>query len=162
MKKEVWTLALGVALLPALWAVFAPYIGIETGAVTLICAGIYVANGNKVSDGIKISIGFLLGDLWAVLALEIMKLLPFNQDFTLFITLFVLGGVIVIISSLLPKFIYCPAWLSGFAIGLTIMAPKGIEAIGTYPVQIGVAMLMGVWYAGWGIDKFQRLLMNKK
>lgn len=161
MKKEVWTLALGIALLPPLWAVLAPHIGVQTGAVALICAGVYVANGNQAADGIKISTGFLLGDLWAVAALEIMKLMQFNEDLELFITLFVLGGLAVLISSALPKLIFCPSWLCGWAIGLTIMAPMGITCIGTYPIQIGVAMLAGVWYVGWGVDKFQHLLMKK-
>lgn len=162
MKKEVWTLALGIALLPPIWAVLAPYIGVQTGAVALICAGVYVANGNKGSDGIKISVGFLLGDCWAVLALAIMKWLPVNPDLSLFVTLFVLGGAAVLISSRLPGIIYCPSWLCGWAVGLTIMAPKGMDAIGTLPVQIGTAMLVGVWYVGWGVDQFQRLLLRKK
>ncbi|HBF1431441.1 TPA: DUF1097 domain-containing protein, partial [Clostridioides difficile] len=46
-KKEILTLSMGIALLPPLWAVLAPYIGIKTGAVALICAGLYVTNGNK-------------------------------------------------------------------------------------------------------------------
>ena len=67
------TLAFGIALMPPVWAVLSPYIGVSTGAVALICAGLYVANGNKRKDAVKISIGFLLGDLWAVLAVMIME-----------------------------------------------------------------------------------------
>lgn len=161
MKKDVWALALGVALFPPLWAVFSPYIGVQTGAVALICAAVYVANGNKVADGIKISIGFLLGDIWAVLALMLMSLLTFNHNLSLFLILFVLGGLVVLLSSLLPKFIYCPSWLCGFAIGLCVMAHMGFHSIGTYPIQIGISMLAGVWYTGWGIDRFHRILLRK-
>ena len=50
------TLALGIALLPPIWAVLSPYAGITTGAVALICAGLYVTNGNKVS-GVLTSMG---------------------------------------------------------------------------------------------------------
>lgn len=57
-KKEILTLSMGIALLPPLWAVLAPYIGIKTGAVALICAGLYVTNGNKQKDGLKIMFGF--------------------------------------------------------------------------------------------------------
>ena len=41
MKRhtDTWTLALCIALLPPLWAVAAPYLGVTTGAVALICAG---------------------------------------------------------------------------------------------------------------------------
>ena len=46
-KKEILTLALGIALLPPLWAIFAPYIGVTTGAVALICAGLYVQTGTR-------------------------------------------------------------------------------------------------------------------
>ena len=96
-----------------IWAVIAPNINVSTGAVALICAGLYVTNGNKSSDAVKISIGFLLGDFWAVFALKIMDVMNFNADMELFITLFVLGGLAVLISACLPKWIFTPAWLCG-------------------------------------------------
>ena len=65
---ETLTLAFCIALFPPIWAVIAPNINVSTGAVALICAGLYVTNGNKSSDAVKISIGFLLGDFWAVFA----------------------------------------------------------------------------------------------
>lgn len=46
-KLNILTLAFGIALLPPIWAVLSPYAGITTGAVALICAGLYVTNGNK-------------------------------------------------------------------------------------------------------------------
>ena len=78
LNTEVWTLALGIALFPPLWAVIAPYFKVSTGAVALICAGLYVANGNKRQDAVKISVGFLLGDFWGVTALKIMDVMKFN------------------------------------------------------------------------------------
>lgn len=156
--KSILSLAFGIALLPPIWAVLAPHFGITTGAVALICAGIYVTNGNRIKDGLRISIGFLLGDIWAVIALYIMKLLPLSEELELFITLFVLGAMAVIISSAVPKLIHTPSWLCGWAIGLTVMSPVGIENIGSLPLQIGAAMLVGVWYVGAGVDAFSRLL----
>lgn len=156
--KSILALAFGIALLPPIWAVLAPHFGITTGAVALICAGIYVTNGNKIKDGLKISLGFICGDIWAVAALYIMKLLPLNEELELFITLFVLGAMAVIISSLVPKVIHTPSWLCGWAIGLTIMSPVGVDSIGSLPIQIGVAMLFGVWYVGAGVDAFSKLL----
>ena len=47
----------------------------------------------------------------------------FNPDAELYLTLFVMGGLAVIIGSVFEKFIFVPAWLCGWAIGLTIMAP---------------------------------------
>lgn len=40
-RRNMWSLALGVALLPPIWAVLAPHLGVTTGAVALICAGVY-------------------------------------------------------------------------------------------------------------------------
>ena len=156
LNVNVWTTALGIALFPPIWAVLAPKIGVQTGAVALICAGLYVANGNKSSDAVKISIGFLLGDFWACLALKIMDLMQFNESLELFCTLFVLGGLAVIISAIFDKVIFCPAWLCGWAIGLTILSPMGLANIGTTPIQIGAAMLAGVWYVGVFVDFVQK------
>lgn len=165
LNADVWTLALGIALFPPLWAVAAPYLKVSTGAVALICAGLYVANGNKREDAVKISIGFLLGDIWAVIALKIMDLLKLNENIELFATLFVLGGLAVLISALISNYIFCPAWLCGWAIGLTILSPAGWQNIGTVPIQIGVAMLVGVWYVGVFVDIVQKRILrflNKK
>ncbi|WP_023162074.1 DUF1097 domain-containing protein [Clostridium autoethanogenum] len=106
LKRGVFILAFCIALFPPIWAVLAPYVGVTTGAVALICAGLYVTNGNKASDAVKISFGFLMGDFWAAFALFIMNYLPFNKDINLFITLFILGGLGVIISALLERWVF--------------------------------------------------------
>ena len=154
------TLALGIALLPPIWAVLAPVIGVTVGAVALICAGVYVSNGNKKEDALKIAIGFLLGDIWAVIAIFVMEKLTFNPNVELYCTLFVMGGLAVIIGETLHKIIFTPAWLCGWAIGLTIMGPMKIAEIGSLPIQIGAAMLAGVFYVGVGVDAFQKLLLR--
>lgn len=159
-RLNTLTLAFGIALMPPLWAVISPYFGVTTGAVALICAGLYVANGNQIKNALPISLGFLMGDIWAVTALKTMDIMQFNADAELYVTLFVLGALAVIIGTLLEKFIFVPSWLCGWAIGLTIMAPVGIEEIETLPVQIGVAMLAGVWYVGVGVDLFQKFLLK--
>ena len=155
------TLALGIALLPPIWAVLSSHIGVCTGAVALICAGLFVANGNKRRDAFRIAVGFLLGDLWAFIAVHIMAALPFNPDVELYCTLFVLGGLAVLIGETLPRYIFTPSWLCGWAIGLTIMGPLDVAEIGTLPVQIGAAMLAGVIYVGIGVDAFQQFLIRK-
>ncbi len=158
--KNKLTLALGIALLPPIWAVLSPYIGVTTGAVALICAGVYVANGNKVSDALKIAIGFLLGDAWAVIAIFVMEKMSLNPNLELFLTLCVMGGLAVLIGESVPRFIYTPSWLCGWAIGLTIMGPMAIAEIGTLPLQIGAAMIAGVVYVGIGVDAFQKKLLK--
>lgn len=155
------TLSFGIALLPPIWAVLAPVIGVSTGAVALICAGLYVTNGNKREDAFKISAGFLLGDLWAVIAVAVMEKLTWNPNVELYLTLFVMGGLAVIIGESFGKYIFTPSWLCGWAIGLTIMGPMSLNEIGMLPIQIGVAMIAGVVYVGIGVDAFQKFLVNK-
>ncbi len=162
--KEKWinvfTLAFTVALLPPIWAVLSPYIGVTVGAVALICAGLYACLGNDIKKAISVSMGFVLGDVWAVVALQIMAHSPLNPNLTLYLTLFVLGGLAVIIGSIGEKVIFVPAWLAGWAIGLTIMGPMDIKLIGSMVPQIAVAMLAGVWYVGVVGDLFQKLLIK--
>ena len=160
-KINMLTLAFGIALLPPIWAVLAPVIGVSTGAVALICAGLYVTNGNKREDAFKISAGFLLGDLWAVIAVAVMEKLTWNPNVELYLTLFVMGGLAVIIGESFGKYIFTPSWLCGWAIGLTIMGPMSLNELGMLPIQIGVAMIAGVVYVGIGVDAFQKFLVNK-
>ena len=162
--KEKWinvfTLAFTVALLPPIWAVLSPYIGVTVGAVALICAGLFACLGNDIKKAIPVSMGFVLGDVWAVVALQIMAHSSLNPNLTLYLTLFVLGGLAVILGSIGEKVIFVPAWLAGWAIGLTIMGPMDIKLIGSMVPQIAVAMLAGVWYVGVVGDLFQKLLIK--
>lgn len=160
-KINMLTLAFGIAFMPPIWAVLAPFIGVSTGAVALICAGLFVANGNKRQDTVKICIGFLLGDLWAWIAVRVMETLQWNPNVELYLTLFIMGGLAVIIGETFAKVIFTPSWLCGWAIGLTIMGPVKADQIGSLPVQIGVAMLVGVIYVGVGVDAFQRFLAGR-
>lgn len=154
------TLALGIALLPPLWAVFAPYIGVNTGAVALICAGVYVAFGNKPNSILMMCIGFLCGNVWSVIAMKLMEVLTLPVSLRLFVILFVLGGIAVIIGDRFSKYIFLPAWLCGWAIGMTILSQYSFDQFGTLPLQIAVSMVVGVVYVGYGVDKFQKLLLK--
>lgn len=161
-KKQMLVTALGIAVLPPLWAVAAPYAGVKTGAAALICAGVYAANGNKREDGLKIMAGFWCGDLWAVLALKTMMLLNWNENLELFFILAVFGALAVILASLLERFLFLPAWLCGWAIGLSLMTPESLSTDKTLPIQIGAAMAVGVWYVGAGVEWFTALLIGRK
>lgn len=162
--KEKWinalTLAFTVALLPPIWAVLSPYIGVTVGAVALICAGLFACLGNNIKKAIPVSLGFLLGDVWAVIALTVMAHSTLNPNITLYLTLFVMGGLAVILGTIGEKAIFVPAWLAGWAIGLTIMGPMDIAAVGSMPLQIAAAMLAGVWYVGVVGDLFQKMLIK--
>lgn len=127
----------------------------------MICAGLFVASGNRRQDTIKISIGFLLGDLWAYIAVRVMETQQWNPNVELYITLFVMGGLAVIIGETFSRMIFTPSWLCGWIIGLTIIGPMKVNEIGTLPIRIGVAMLAGVIYVGVGADAFQGMLVRR-
>ena len=120
-RKETLTLALLIAVMPPAWAVISPYLGNSVGPVALICAGIYATNGNKFRDAHKIALGYLAGDIWALIAFEIMAHTPINPDLTLFLTLAVFGFILVVISNKFSNIIHMPSWLTGWAIGMLTM-----------------------------------------
>lgn len=164
-RKDILSLAFLVALLPPVWAVLAPHLNISVGPTALICAGIYGANGNKFSDALKISLGYLAGDLWALLSAVITtssaadKLGP---SLLLFLTLFVLGFLAVVIAANLPKLFFLPAWLSGWAIGMLTNTLSHGTSLLSLTIQTGAAMLVGVFYVGALVDKLQKLMAGKQ
>lgn len=111
--------------------------------------------------GLKIMFGFWCGDLWAVLAILIMGYMNFNQNLELFLTLSILGFFAVVIASLFEKIIFLPSWLCGWAIGLTIMTGENIINLQDICIQIAVAMAVGVWYVGAGVDLFTIYILSK-
>ena len=157
-RKETLTLALLIALMPPAWAVISPYLGNTVGPVALICAGIYATNGNKFRDAHKIALGYLAGDIWALIAFEIMAHTPLNPDLTLFLTLAVFGFILVVISNKFSNIVHMPSWLTGWAIGMLTMNLDKTTPIMSLTVQIAVAMLVGVYYVGALLDKVHRIL----
>lgn len=157
---NVFTLAFTVAFLPPFWAVASTYVGVSVGAVALICAGLFAVLGNDIKMAVPVSLGFICGDVWAVIATKVMAASNLGPNLTVYLTLFVLGGCAVIIGSIFEKWIFVPAWLCGWAIGLTIMGPMDASALGSMPFQIGAAMLAGVWYVGVVGDLFQKFLIK--
>ena len=156
-RKETLTLALLIAVMPPAWAVISPYLGNTVGPVALICAGIYATNGNKFKDAHKIALGYLAGDIWALIAFEIMAHTPLNPDLTLFLTLAVFGFILVIISNKFSNIIHMPSWLTGWAIGMLTMNLDKTTPVMSLTVQIAVAMLVGVYYVGALLDKVHRI-----
>lgn len=157
-RKEILTLALLIAVLPPAWAVASPYLGNSVGPVALIAAGIYAANGNKWEDAHKIALGYLAGDIWALAATMVMARTPLDPDVTLFAVLAVLGFMAVVISQKLPSLFYMPSWLAGWAIGMLAMNLDKTTPLMSLTVQIGAAMLVGVYYIGALVDRLHRLM----
>ena len=106
-------------------------------------------------------IGFWCGDLWALLALKLMNIINLNPDLELFVILAILGFLAVVIGSVLEKIIFLPAWLCGWAIGLTIMSSMDVSNLYGIFIQIAAAMAVGVWYVGAGVDLFSRCILRK-
>ena len=157
-KKETLTLALLIAVMPPAWAVLSPYLGNTVGPIALICAGIYGRNGNKFVDAHKIALGYLAGDIWALIAFEIMAHTPINPDLTLFLTLAVFGFILIVISTRFANIIHMPSWLTGWAIGMLAMNLDKVTPLMSLTAQIGAAMLVGVYYVGALIDKIHRII----
>lgn len=158
-KKEIVTLALLIGIMPPIWAVASPYMGNSVGPIALICAGIYGTNGNKFEDAHKIAFGYLLGDIWSLIATVAMRNnQTINPDLLLFLLLFVLGFMVVIISSKFPGIIHMPSWLAGWAIGMLTMNLDVTTPLPSLTVQIGIAMLVGVYYVGALLDKVHRVI----
>lgn len=139
-KMEVISLALGVAL---------------------VCAGVFVAAGNKANNSFKISLGFIMGLIWGIIASYIIQNSANYKDITIFFTLFVFGGGAVVISStILKKYVYLPAWLSGWAITLGILGDNHISEWGMLIISIGISMIIGVFYVGGGVLRFQQFILR--
>ena len=90
----------------------------------------------------------------------IMEKLQWHPMLELFLTLFFMGGIAVLIGETLGRFIFTPAWLCGWAIGLTIMGALPVAELGSLPWQIAAAMLAGVFYVGICVDLFQKWLLK--
>lgn len=157
-RKEILSLALLIAIMPPIWAVASPYLGNSVGPIALIAAGIYAANGNKWEDAHKIALGYLAGDIWALIVTAAMAVTPFNADATLFALLAVMGFLVVVISQKLPSLFHMPSWLAGWAIGMLTMNLDKTTPVVNLTVQIGIAMLVGVYYIGALVDKVHRLI----
>lgn len=156
-KKEILTLAVLIAVLPPAWAVASPYLGVSVGPIALIAAGIYGTNGNKFEDAHKIALGYLAGDIWALISALVMANSPFNADLTLFCTLAVMGFMVVVMSCSFPHIIHMPSWLAGWAIGMLTMNLDKTTPLLSLTVQIAVAMLVGVYYVGALLDKIHKI-----
>ena len=114
----------------------------------------------QFKDALKISIGYLLGDLWALVASMAMSVNFLNMNIRLFLVLFVLGFIVVVVSNAVPKFIYMPSWLAGWAIGMLTMNLDTTTPRLSLTVQIAAAMLVGVYYVGALMDKIHRVINN--
>lgn len=153
---DVLPTAIGVALLPPIWATVSASFGITFGWVSLACAGMYFVIGDPVKSGIKTSVSFLMGCLWGLVATLVINWLPINKIISLFAVLCVLGFVAVICSEIvLKKKAVLSAWLGSWAIALGVFGQSEPSQFGTILIKLIIAMLVGVWYIGLFNRNFQ-------
>ncbi|MDS0524196.1 DUF1097 domain-containing protein [Clostridium sp. SHJSY1] len=157
--------AIGIALLPPAWAVLSSLCGIEFGWIALACAGIYVAAGDNVKNGLPISCGFLMGVIWGYVATKLLEINGINHNILLFLVLCIMGFFCVILSfTILEKIVFLPAWLGSWAIALGTFGQAGQNNLGIVFIKLLITMLVGVWYVGAFNSYFQSFIrkrMNK-
>ena len=146
--KEVLTLALLVGILPPTWALISPYIGVHVGPIALIAAGIYGARAAYIG-GCRTT---------SLIATVVMQKTPFSANITLWSTSFILGYIAVIISAKFPRYVYLPSFLAGWAIAMLSMNLDSTTPLIRMTIEIGVAMVVGVYYVGALIDKIHKIV----
>ena len=171
--KVVGCLALLVAVIAPLWAALTAYFGLLTGAVALICAGLYVANGMILANALKITLGFLFGNIWgwlAFIAIPQIAGMIGNLYVAIFLVLFVFAGLAVFIACYLDKILDLSALLSGLSIILVVLllsANPGFTQGHTIPpltlvLHVAIAMVGGIWLVGVLITELHKKLISPK
>lgn len=140
--------AVAVALLPPIWACLASSLGLTTGAVALICAGLVQIPNERP---LYLVIGLWMGILWGNLVSRFLALLPASQQLIgQFGALFCLGFLVVIGHQLWQGFSIV-GWLTGWAITLQILSGLPQTNWLRTSFEIGIAMLAGIYYIGFGV-----------
>lgn len=147
--------ALAVALLPPIWACLASALGLTTGAVALICAGLVQIPEERPPHLI---VGLLMGVLWGNLVLLFLTTIPTAyQLIGQFSILFCLGFLVVIGHHLWYGFSIV-GWLTGWAITLQILSGSPRTSWLLTSVEIALAMLVGIIYIGLGVPYLTKRL----
>lgn len=161
-KSDAIVTALFIMIVPTIWAVFSPKFGIETGAVSLICAGLFTAEGNRAGNALKMVLGLIIGIPWGIIALR-FTLLPGNHSFNQFLVLCVLGGAAVLLCALTPlgRWVDSTAWLVGWAITILVMGHVPLAEWSWFPLQLALSMIVGIYIIGVGSLHFKRWVEKK-
>jgi hypothetical protein len=155
--RNVLPAAVGVALLPPLWAVVSACVGIEFGWVSLACAGMLLPFHKPLKAGVRQSISFFMGCVWGLTATLALGGLPLPQSVSVFLVLCVWGFVAVLLSEVFFHTVL-PIWLGGWAIALGLFGESVPSQYGITFLKLLIAMLCGVWYIGLFNQNFQSWL----
>lgn len=137
-----------ISLLPAIWSVVAGFAGISTAAVAMISATLYVIVVKTTADAVRMSVGFVLGVVTAVLSLTIISMLPLNFMVSLTVVMIVMVALVIIVQSFIPKIADLFSWLCGFAVAMTVFGIAAPEQMMTLAWQLVISMLAGIWWIG--------------
>ena len=148
IKRETWALVVPISLLPAIWSVVASFAGISTAAVAMISATLYVIVVKTTADAVRMSVGFVLGVVTAVISLMIIGSLPLNFVVALTLTMIVMVALVIIVQSFIGKIADLFSWLCGFAVAMTVFGLVPPEQMMSVAVQLAVSMLAGIWWIG--------------
>jgi len=143
-------MVIGVAIIPALWAIFGNHVGLTIAGVSMVGASMLILAGPDKKTALSVTLGLLLGVLWARVTMVLMGVFmpKFNADIVTFVVLFVMTALAIILNSYVPQHINLPSWLGGFAIASTILGPLAPEVVNTMTVQLVIALIFGVWGVG--------------
>lgn len=148
-----------IAIIPPLWAVISPTFGIETGAVALICAGVFTAEGNHADRAFKIMVGLLIGIPWGMIALWLTPF-PGLHSLNQFLNLCVLGAISILICgwTRVGQYVDSTAWLVGWAITILVLGHEKLADWHWLPLHLALSMIVGVYLIGVGGLHFNNLV----
>jgi len=162
--RKIVLLALCVGIFVSLWGTTHQYMGIVLAWPAFISAAVFFAAGHQLKDSFKVAIGHIIGLLWGISFLCLLKFSPFgvvDPQILLFLVLASLGFLAVIITHVgIDLFSHIPSLFSGWAITVAVLGGKNIALCGMDIIQIGLSMIMGIFFIGVGISQSHLFLTN--
>ena len=146
--KRVYVQAIAVAILPPIWAALSTMFGFTTGAVALMTAGLVMISRDS---GLALSVGLLIGDIWGAVSFSLIALAPPSLNILAQVIVLAIFGFLAVIINYYLRKVNMVSWFIGWALTIQIlsMTPKSKWPITV--LMIGVSMLVGIYYIGYGI-----------
>ncbi|MGE5372975.1 MAG: NAD(P)H-dependent oxidoreductase [Solirubrobacterales bacterium] len=163
-SKTVLLLACSVAIFVPIWGTFHGLLGIKTAWAAFASAALFFAAGHELKSAPKVAAGHLLGLVWGITMLTVLSL-PQTQHFNpiaaAFATLLGLGVLAVIVTHLGADLLsHLPSLFSGWAVAVGALGPVPPSAWGRLPLDVLLALLVGVLVLGIGISQLHLLFMR--
>lgn len=167
MKKnniiKMLMLALSVSIFVPIWGTFHAYIGINNAWVAFVSAAVFFAAGHNIREVVKVSLSHILGMFWGLAVLYIIdaSLLNINVILYMFIVLAIFGFASVLITNIGISLVsHTPSLFAGWAVAFVVFDGMPISEWKGSCLDVGLALVIGVWFVGVGISQFQMLLIK--